>query len=278
MEQEIPMNKIKISSINVRKSGGNEDIDELITSIKKNGLLTPINVYKEDGYYYVFAGQRRYAACLELQCKTITAKIVEGKITDLEMLILSATENMVRTGMIDQDVKMICKELSDQIDGDVATISKYTGLPERIISKHLKHLNLHPYLQELRELPQEDSDYISKDLADRVQNTVKLTGKSVEHADFKNECKKWLKEMKPESNEIRNRITNSVKINPNVKPKAAAKKAKTAPTKTKITFTLGQTAAKKLDSFTDSEGYDNINEAAYELVNSSLSNKFPDEE
>lgn len=65
----IPLNKLKPSAVNVRKTGREVGIDQLAASIAAHGLLHPLTVAPElgnsgkpNGKYAVIAGGRRFAA------------------------------------------------------------------------------------------------------------------------------------------------------------------------------------------------------------------------
>lgn len=59
----IPLNKHDLAKANVRKTGAQDDIEELAASIAAHGLLTCLDVRKAArGRYTVISGQRRYRA------------------------------------------------------------------------------------------------------------------------------------------------------------------------------------------------------------------------
>jgi ParB family chromosome partitioning protein len=59
----IPLNKPDPAKANVRKTGGNDGIEELAASIAAHGLLASLDVRKAArGSYIVVAGQRRLRA------------------------------------------------------------------------------------------------------------------------------------------------------------------------------------------------------------------------
>ncbi len=93
---------VKMSDIRTghrfRQDLGN--IDELVESIKENGLITPITVKESsDGTYYLIAGFRRYTACKKLGLKEIPVNIYPGDITQLDRNIIELLENVDRKDM-----------------------------------------------------------------------------------------------------------------------------------------------------------------------------------
>ena len=60
-----------------RKSFNEETLEELAESIKEYGLIQPIIVTKEEGYYAIVAGERRWRACKKAGLKEIAAIVRE---------------------------------------------------------------------------------------------------------------------------------------------------------------------------------------------------------
>lgn len=73
-----------------------EDMDQLVQSIKERGLITPITVRsKEDGRYEIVSGHRRKKACELAGLPTIKAEIRE--MTRDEAIILMVESNLQRS-------------------------------------------------------------------------------------------------------------------------------------------------------------------------------------
>ena len=73
-----------------------EDMDQLVQSIKERGLITPITVrLKEDGRYEIVSGHRRKTACELAGLPTIKAEIRE--MTRAEAIILMVESNLQRS-------------------------------------------------------------------------------------------------------------------------------------------------------------------------------------
>lgn len=55
------------------------EFQRLVRTIKKSGMLEPVQVVKDAaGGYRIIGGEHRWLACLELQCKAIPAIVLEG--------------------------------------------------------------------------------------------------------------------------------------------------------------------------------------------------------
>ena len=73
------------------------EIDELVQSINKKGLLQPIVVRSKGEYYEIVAGNRRYKACTALGWRKIVCHIAE--LDDKEAFEVSLIENIQRKNL-----------------------------------------------------------------------------------------------------------------------------------------------------------------------------------
>ena len=73
-----------------------EDMDQLVESVKERGIITPITVrQKEDGRYEIVSGHRRVKACELAGLETVRAEIKE--MTRDEAIILMVDSNLQRS-------------------------------------------------------------------------------------------------------------------------------------------------------------------------------------
>lgn len=96
--EEIPLEKIKINSLNPRKEFDKESLKELSESIISNGLINPIQVKKVENGYELICGERRLRAHKLANIKTIKAIVKEYSSKSKEM-IESLIENLHRTNL-----------------------------------------------------------------------------------------------------------------------------------------------------------------------------------
>ena len=80
-----------------RTSFKKEDLEELASSIKKNGLLQPILVRKVGDRYQIIAGERRWQACKNLGMKEVPIRVKDAD--DDETIILALVENIQRSDL-----------------------------------------------------------------------------------------------------------------------------------------------------------------------------------
>jgi ParB family chromosome partitioning protein len=93
--EDVEIGKIKQSIPSYRFI--HTDIDELVHSINKKGLLQPIVVRSKGEYYEIVAGNRRYKACSALGWRKIVCHIVE--LDDKEAFEVSLIENIQRKNL-----------------------------------------------------------------------------------------------------------------------------------------------------------------------------------
>ena len=73
-----------------------EDMDQLVQSVKERGIITPITVRpKEDGRYEIVSGHRRVKACALAGLETVRAEIKE--LSRDEAIILMVDSNLQRS-------------------------------------------------------------------------------------------------------------------------------------------------------------------------------------
>jgi ParB family chromosome partitioning protein len=146
----IPLNKLTAWDGNVRKTGRDEGIDELASSIASHGLLQSLVVKPgKRGKYAVIAGQRRLLALhlLAKQERIDKDHGIECRIADdgIDPGEISLAENVVRVAMHPADQ---CEAFAKLIDGgaSIADVSARFGVPESTVTKRLKLGRLSPVI------------------------------------------------------------------------------------------------------------------------------------
>ena len=96
---DIPLSEIDDFPDHPYKVKEDEDMDQLVQSIKDNGILTPVTLRrKEDGRYEVVAGHRRKRACELAGIPTLRADIKD--LTRDEAVILMVESNYQRSKIL----------------------------------------------------------------------------------------------------------------------------------------------------------------------------------
>ncbi|MDR2493176.1 MAG: ParB/RepB/Spo0J family partition protein [Coriobacteriales bacterium] len=94
---ELPITSITPNPNQPRQDFSEERIEELVASIRKDGLLQPIIVRPLGDGYQIIAGERRWQACKRLEKETIPAKVLI--LNDIEAQQVALVENLQRDNL-----------------------------------------------------------------------------------------------------------------------------------------------------------------------------------
>ena len=110
--EEIPLEDIIVGHRYRQDLGTEEQMDELIDSIRQNGLLHNL-VVKEtvDNKYHLMCGGRRYNACKRLGYTKIACNIYAEDLTQLERNVIELSENIDRKDMNYQESVNLTKQI-----------------------------------------------------------------------------------------------------------------------------------------------------------------------
>ena len=144
---EIPIYRINRNPNQPRLDFSEERLEELIASIKKDGLLQPIIVRPEGPDYQIIAGERRWQACKKLGYKTIAAKVTV--VNDIEAQQIALVENLQRDNLNAIEEARGYQRLIDLSGKKQKEIAEAVSKSHTTISNALRLLNLPEEIQEL---------------------------------------------------------------------------------------------------------------------------------
>lgn len=123
---DIELDKITVSDTNPRKLDVEKDINILIESMRKYGLMTPIEVRRvgSGDFYEVPQGQRRVMAARSLGWTKIRAWILPDEIPIQDDSERSFREQMDRLDLSPIDRSRVINELLDKYDDDWTRLSE----------------------------------------------------------------------------------------------------------------------------------------------------------
>lgn len=155
-EERIRVEAIKDSKLNPRKEWDNEQMHELMDSIRTKGLLQAIMVRKtkEKGAYEVVCGSRRLEAHRKLKIEYVSARVVE--MDDEQAREVAVVENLQRADLAPMDEAEAFDALlkpkkvrngngpvsAVMVIPSISDISKNTGKSVAYIARRLKLLEL----------------------------------------------------------------------------------------------------------------------------------------
>lgn len=145
--KEIELSEISLNPLQPRKTTSREELEELKSSIEKNGLLQPILVVSESSGYRLIAGERRFKAVEELGWQKIPAIVLE-RAEEVELLRKSLVENVQRSNLNPIEEASAYKKLIDEYDYSLDRIANEVGKDITTISNTIRLLNLPEEIKE----------------------------------------------------------------------------------------------------------------------------------
>ena len=144
----IPIEKIRPDPDQPRRTISEERLQELAQSIKEHGLLQPISVeyIKDQGYYKIISGERRYRACKLIGLESIPCLIKEG-VTGERRYAQQLIENIQREDLSPIEKAMALLEYKEKLGKSWPEIEKMIGLSETRRKQFIALLNLPERIQ-----------------------------------------------------------------------------------------------------------------------------------
>ena len=147
--QEIrQLNTVSISDLSrnpyqPRQYFSEEKLEELASSIKKNGIIQPIAVRPnktENGKYEIVAGERRWLAAQRAGLHEIPVRVLD--LSDVESLEVAIVENIQRDDLNPIEEARGYKRLNEEFKYDHESISKLMSKSRSHVSNTLRLLTL----------------------------------------------------------------------------------------------------------------------------------------
>lgn len=131
----LPIDKIDVSLLNVRKTNLEEGIEQLASSIESIGIQQPVVVIQKGDRYDLIIGQRRYLAFKRLERKKIPALITKIR-SETDGIIKSFCENIHRLDLEYRNKMQVATLLMQKL-GSIKEIAKQLGVTEQTVVKYL---------------------------------------------------------------------------------------------------------------------------------------------
>lgn len=145
--KEIPLSQIEPNPQQPRKDFIQEDLDELVASIKEHGVIQPIIVdQKEDGTYLIVAGERRYRASKVAGLDKIPA-VIKSQLTDEKILELALIENIQRSDLSPIEEALAYKQIMELEGIGQEELAKRVGKKRASVANSLRLLKLSKEIQ-----------------------------------------------------------------------------------------------------------------------------------
>jgi ParB/RepB/Spo0J family partition protein len=142
----VPLAKIRPSEDNPRTEFDDDRMAELVASVKRHGIITPLTLAPDgEDAYTIIAGERRYRAAKAAKLREVAAQIRDAK---GDALTLAIAENVIRADLTPIEEARAYQRLADE-HGDTAKVARLVGRSERLIAERLDLLRLPDRAQRL---------------------------------------------------------------------------------------------------------------------------------
>ena len=186
-----------------RKNFNQESLEELSESIKTYGIIQPIVVSKEDGYYAIIAGETRWRAAKLAGLEEVPAIIRESdEQTNRE---ISLIENIQREDLNPYEKALGIRSLMDKYGMTQEEVSKKIGKSRSSVSNTVRILYLTPDVLELVKQGKLTEGHCKalagiSDPKRQYEAAVRMIekGESVRQAESKNRITKREKKLDPQ--------------------------------------------------------------------------------
>ncbi|NIQ00614.1 MAG: ParB/RepB/Spo0J family partition protein [Nitrospinaceae bacterium] len=129
-----------------RKDFDDEKLDELVNSIKENGVIQPIIVQKGESNYEIICGERRWRASQKAGFKKIPA--IVRQVSNTESLQMALIENIHRQDLNPIEEANAYRRLQQEFGLTQETIAKRVGKNRATVTNFLRLLKLSKPFQE----------------------------------------------------------------------------------------------------------------------------------
>ena len=137
----IPLTQIVPNRNQPRKTFVEEELRELVASVKQHGILQPVLVRrKSEDRYELIAGERRFRAATLAQLPAVPAVI--RKSSDLDSTILSLIENIQRSNLNPVEEARAYRQLIDELGVTQEVVAERVGRDRASIANLCRILSL----------------------------------------------------------------------------------------------------------------------------------------
>lgn len=148
--KRIPLRRIVPNPLQPRKEFAAEELEELMSSIRQNGLLQPLVVRPSpsaEGRFELVAGERRYRSIQQLGWADVPVMVRD--VDDETLLVLALVENLQREALSPLEEAEGYEALAERFDLTQAEIARAVGKNRSTVANSLRLLSLPPSVRRL---------------------------------------------------------------------------------------------------------------------------------
>lgn len=137
---QCPIEAIEPNPLQPRQEFQDTELEELIQSVRENGIIVPLLVSKTEKGYQLIAGERRWRAAQKAGLKRVPVVVREA--TSIEFLELALIENIHRKDLNPIEEAIAYKRWLEDTGSTQDAIAKRFGKDRSTIANILRLLNL----------------------------------------------------------------------------------------------------------------------------------------
>lgn len=143
--QLVPIEQIVPSPLQPRKVFKDEQLQELVESIRERGIVQPLICRKQDAHFELIAGERRWRASQIVALKELPVIVREA--SDRDVLELALIENLQRENLNPIEEARAFQRLADEFSMKQDDIAKCVGVSRASVANTIRLLDLDPQIQ-----------------------------------------------------------------------------------------------------------------------------------
>ncbi len=141
------INKVEPDKNQPRKNFDEDELDNLVDSIKLHGIFQPLLVQKKDDYYMIIAGERRWRAAKKAGLKEVP--VIVCNYSEQEIVEIQLIENIQREDLNPIEEAQGYKKLMEDFDLTQDQIAEKVSKKRSTITNAIRLLKLDPRVQEM---------------------------------------------------------------------------------------------------------------------------------
>lgn len=142
---QCPIEQIEPNPYQPRQEFGNQEMEELVSSVKEKGIITPLLVRKAEKGYHLIAGERRWRAAQKAGLERVPVVVRES--TPIESLELALIENIHRKDLNPIEEALAYKRWLEDASTTQETLAKKLGRERSTVTNLLRLLKLPQSIQ-----------------------------------------------------------------------------------------------------------------------------------
>ncbi|MFI0347696.1 MAG: ParB/RepB/Spo0J family partition protein [Chthoniobacterales bacterium] len=145
--EQVPLDQIVASPLQPRTEFAEEQLRDLVDSIRERGIIQPLIVRMVAGRYELIAGERRLRASREVGLTQ--APVIVRQATDQEVIELALIENLQREGLNPIEEALAYERLSSEFQLTQEEIARRVGKSRASVANAVRLLDLDPEVRGL---------------------------------------------------------------------------------------------------------------------------------